>query len=136
RYSVACIDCLAGGARLGRSVLMRGDHATPDELPARRRRAPLVPPRPAVLAAPPWVPGGLLRRATVAAFNEAYFRRAPRMERGRLERLHSFFFPLDVIRGWNRLYGPRGFLQYQLAVPFGAEDALRGALERLSRGGV
>jgi decaprenylphospho-beta-D-ribofuranose 2-oxidase len=136
RYSVAWIDCLAGGARLGRSVLMRGDHATADELPARRRQGPLVPPRQALLAAPPWVPGGLLRRATVAAFNEAYFRRAPRGERGRLEPLHSFFFPLDAVRGWNRLYGPRGFLQYQLVVPFGAEDALRGALERLSRGGV
>jgi decaprenylphospho-beta-D-ribofuranose 2-oxidase len=89
-----------------------------------------------VLAAPPWVPGGLLRRETVAAFNEAYFRRAPREERGRLEPLHSFFFPLDAVRGWNRLYGPRGFLQYQLALPFGAEDALRAALERLSQGGV
>ena len=136
RYSVAWIDCLAGGARLGRSVLMRGDHAPAGELPARRARAGLVPPPAARLAAPPWVPGGLLRRTTVAAFNEAYFRRAPRLERGRLEPLHSFFFPLDAVRGWNRLYGPRGFLQYQLAVPFGAEDALRAALERLSRGGV
>jgi decaprenylphospho-beta-D-ribofuranose 2-oxidase len=136
RYSVAWIDCLARGARLGRSVLMRGDHAAVDELPARRRGAPLVPPPQALLAAPPWVPGGLLRRATVAAFNEAYFRRAPREERGRLESLRAFFFPLDAVRGWNRLYGPRGFLQYQLAVPFGAEDALRRALERLSRGGV
>jgi decaprenylphospho-beta-D-ribofuranose 2-oxidase len=72
----------------------------------------------------------------VAAFNEAYFRRAPREERGRLESLRSFFFPLDAVRGWNRLYGPRGFLQYQLVVPLGAEDALRAALERLSRGGV
>jgi decaprenylphospho-beta-D-ribofuranose 2-oxidase len=136
RYSVAWIDCLARGARLGRSVLMRGDHAMADELPARRRATPLVPPRAAVLAAPPWVPGGLLRRETVAAFNEAYFRRAPREERGRLEPLHSFFFPLDAVRGWNRLYGPRGFLQYQLALPFGAEETLRAALERLSRGGV
>ena len=136
RYSVAWIDCLAGGARLGRSVLMRGDHAAVDELPARRRAAPLVPPPQALLAAPPWVPGGLLRRATVAAFNEAYFRRAPRVERGRLESLGSFFFPLDSVRGWNRLYGPRGFLQYQLVVPFGAEDALRAGLERLSGGGV
>jgi decaprenylphospho-beta-D-ribofuranose 2-oxidase len=136
RYSVAWIDCVAGGARLGRSVLMRGDHAAAGELPARRRAAPLTAPPGARLAAPPWVPGGLLRPATVAAFNEAYFRRAPRLERGRLEPLHSFFFPLDAVRGWNRLYGPRGFLQYQLVVPAGAEDALRGALERLSRGGV
>ena len=78
------------------------------------------------------MPGGLLRRATVAAFNEAWFRRAPRVERGRLEPLHSFFFPLDAVRGWNRLYGPRGFLQYQLVVPYGQEGALRTSLERLS----
>jgi decaprenylphospho-beta-D-ribofuranose 2-oxidase len=132
RYSVAWIDCLARGRSLGRSVLMRGDHAERDDLTGADRDAPLAPPPRPRLAAPPWVPDGLLRRPTVAAFNELYFRRAPREERGRLESLHSFFFPLDVVRGWNRLYGPRGFLQYQLVVPFGAEDALRTALERLS----
>ena len=132
RYSVAWIDCLARGARLGRSVLMRGDHATVDELPAAERERPLVAPPPARLAAPPWVPDGLLRRSTVSAFNELYFRRAPREERGRLEPLHAFFFPLDAVDGWNRMYGSRGFLQYQFAVPFGQEGALRRALERLS----
>ena len=132
RYSVAWIDCLARGPRLGRSVLMRGDHATLDELPARARERPLAAPHHTWLAAPPWVPEGLLRRSTVSVFNELYFRRAPRMERGRLEPLHSFFFPLDVISGWNRMYGPRGFLQYQMVVPFGAEDALHAAVERLS----
>ena len=132
RYSVAWIDCLARGSQLGRSVLMRGDHAGPDDLPAGRREDPLRPPRPPRLAAPPWVPDGLLRRSTVSAFNEVFFRRAPREERGRLEPLHSFFFPLDAVRGWNRMYGPRGFVQYQLVVPFGREDALRAAVERLS----
>jgi decaprenylphospho-beta-D-ribofuranose 2-oxidase len=136
RYSVAWIDCLARGARLGRSVLMRGDHAGVEELEERDRERPLAAPSRALPAPPPWVPDGLLRRSTVALFNEAYFRRAPREERGRLEPLHSFFFPLDAVRGWNRMYGPRGFLQYQLVVPFGAEDALREALERLSRGRV
>jgi len=76
------------------------------------------------------------RHATVAAFNEAYFRRSPRAERGRLESLQSFFFPLDVVRGWNRIYGPRGFVQYQFVVPLGREDALRGVIELLSGAGV
>jgi decaprenylphospho-beta-D-ribofuranose 2-oxidase len=74
----------------------------------------------------------VVRPATVRAFNELWFRRAPREERGSVQGLREFFHPLDGIRGWNRLYGPRGFLQYQLVVPFGEEDAVRAALERLS----
>jgi decaprenylphospho-beta-D-ribofuranose 2-oxidase len=134
RYSVAWIDCLASGRRLGRSVLMRGDHAPADALPAGteplRRRAGLRVP------APPWAPNGLLRRSSVAAFNELYFRRARACERGRVVGLDPFFYPLDAVPGWNRMYGSRGFLQYQFVVPFGREDALREALERLSGAGV
>lgn len=132
RYSVAWIDCLAGGGRLGRSVLIRGDHARLDDLPAERRSEALRITQGAAPRAPAWMPSGLLGRTTVGAFNELYFRRAPREERGRLRPLAEFFYPLDGIRGWNRLYGERGFLQYQLVVPFGAEQALREALERLS----
>jgi decaprenylphospho-beta-D-ribofuranose 2-oxidase len=136
RYSVAWIDCLARGRRLGRSVLLRGDHAPAGEgsgsaAAALKRRRGGVP-----LAAPPWVPNGLLTRWTVAAFNEAYYRRAPRSERGRVVGLDPFFYPLDSVHGWNRMYGSRGFLQYQFVVPFGREDALREALERLSGAGV
>jgi decaprenylphospho-beta-D-ribofuranose 2-oxidase len=129
-YSVAWIDCLARGGRLGRSVLLRGDHAPatlPD--PLARVRRPRVP-------APPWAPNGLLNRFSIAAFNEAYYRRAPRAERGRLEPLDAYFYPLDAVAGWNRMYGRAGFLQYQLLVPFGAEATLRACLERLSEAGV
>jgi decaprenylphospho-beta-D-ribofuranose 2-oxidase len=132
RYSVAWIDCLARGASLGRSVLLRGDHARPEDLPPRLRKRPLERRRGLRVPAPPWAPNGLLRRETVAAFNELYFRHAPREERGRLVGLDPFFYPLDAVEGWNRMYGSRGFLQYQFAVPFGSEDALREALRRLS----
>jgi decaprenylphospho-beta-D-ribofuranose 2-oxidase len=81
------------------------------------------------------VPSGLLRRSTVRLFNEAYFRAAPARETGRLEPLRSFFYPLDAVGGWNRIYGRNGFLQYQFAVPRGREDAVREALERLSGAG-
>ena len=135
RYSVAWIDCLAGGRSLGRSVLMRGDDAGLDELPASERGSPLSSSPRTLIAAPGWAPSGLLRRWSIRAFNELWFRRAPRFEADRLEPLHGFFFPLDGIRDWNRLYGRHGFLQYQLVVPFGREDALRAALERLSRAG-
>jgi len=131
RYSVAWIDCLAGGRRLGRSVLMRGDHAPAGALPARRRVRALELPRRIPLAVPGWTPAGLLRRETVAAFNEVYFRRAP-VRAERLCPLDRFFHPLDSVAGWNRAYGPHGLVQYQLVVPLGADDALRAVLERLS----
>jgi decaprenylphospho-beta-D-ribofuranose 2-oxidase len=135
RYSVAWIDCLARGKRLGRSVLIRGNHARVDELPQARRDEPFELGRGPRLTAPPWVPPGLVNRATISVFNELYFRRAPALERGRISSLHGFFYPLDAVRDWNRLYGPRGFVQYQFVVPVGAEETVRRAIERLSAAG-
>lgn len=135
QYSVAWIDCVARGARLGRSVLTRGRHALLEELPSRARpRALVFDPR-TMLAPPPWVPPGLLNRLTVRAFNEMWFTKAPKLQRGKISSLHSFFHPLDGLRDWNRLYGRCGFLQYQFVVPFGEERALRVALEKLSSAG-
>jgi decaprenylphospho-beta-D-ribofuranose 2-oxidase len=136
QYSVAWIDCLARGGSLGRSVLTRGDHAEPGELPARQRRDPLEFRPRTRLAAPPWVPPGLLRPLAVRAFNEAWFRRAPALERGRVVPLAAFFHPLDGVDRWNLLYGPAGFVQHQLVVPFGAEEVLRSTLEQLSGAGA
>ncbi|MGH9126411.1 MAG: FAD-binding oxidoreductase, partial [Acidimicrobiales bacterium] len=132
RYSVAWVDSLARGRSLGRGVLTQGDHARADDLPAKLSRAErLALPAGARLAAPAWVPSGLLNRATVAAFNEAWFRRAPRRRHGELVPLGTFFHPLDGVVGWNRIYGRRGFVQYQFVVPDSAHDVVRGALETL-----
>ena len=131
RYSVAWIDLLARGRSLGRAVLTRGDHARVDELPERLRADPLrFAPR-TLATVPDLVPGGLLRPATVAAFNAVWFRKAPR-RRTDIQPLAAFFHPLDGVAEWNRLYGPRGFVQYQFVVPFGAEATLRRIVEALS----
>jgi decaprenylphospho-beta-D-ribofuranose 2-oxidase len=131
-YSVAWVDLLARGRHTGRGIVTAGDHTPLAVLPPVARRRPLTPPPPPRLAAPPWCPPRLLNRASVAAFNEAWFRRAPRRRDGQLQHLAQFFHPLDGIRDWNRLYGPAGFLQYQVLVPFGAEATLHRLVQSLA----
>jgi decaprenylphospho-beta-D-ribofuranose 2-oxidase len=69
---------------------------------------------------------------TVAAFNEAWFRKAPRHRVGEIQPLGTFFHPLDCVSDWNRLYGQRGFVQYQFVVPMNRDDIVRRALQTLS----
>jgi decaprenylphospho-beta-D-ribofuranose 2-oxidase len=130
RYSVAWIDCLAQGRALGRSVLTRGDHARLDELPAAARQDPLRFHPAAHLSVPAFVPG-LVNRTTVRLFNEAWFRKA-KSHATTIEPISGFFHPLDAVRGWNRLYGPGGFVQYQFVVPFSAGAVVETTLQRLS----
>jgi decaprenylphospho-beta-D-ribofuranose 2-oxidase len=136
RYSVAWIDCLKRGAGMGRGVVLWGEHATAEELPEKLRRDPLAYRAGTRLAVPDLVPGGVLNGIVARAFNEAYFRRAPAQERIGLEPLGPYFHPLDAVAAWNRLYGPRGFVQYQAVVPDDAEDAVRALLERVSGTGT
>ncbi|MFF5934346.1 FAD-binding protein [Streptomyces sp. NPDC012508] len=138
RYSVAWIDLLARGAATGRSVLTRGDHAPYDAIPVgdrRTRRAPLAF-RPGQLpAAPALVPEGLLGRTAVGLFNELWYRRAPRRRTGELQRMSTFFHPLDGVPHWNRIYGRGGFVQYQFVVGHGHEETLRRVVKRIARRG-
>lgn len=139
-FSVAWIDLLAGGGRaggrrLGRSVLTRGRFARAAELAGAAASAPLAFDPRVRLAAPPWVPSWVLSRASVRAFNEAWFRRAPRRRVGELQTIGQFFHPLDGVAGWNRLYGRRGFVQWQVVVPDGAEAVLRGLVGALAAAG-
>jgi decaprenylphospho-beta-D-ribofuranose 2-oxidase len=131
-YTLGWIDCLSRGQSLGRGILMRGRFAEPGEAPPR-------PPRPLRKLAVPFVlPGWVVGRWSVRLFNTLwYHRHVPRLKRG-LVSPEWFFYPLDFIAHWNRMYGPRGFTQYQCVVPDSAgHGAARRFLELLtSRGGA
>lgn len=128
RYSVAWVDSLDPR---GRGVLTCGDHAEADDLDPSQRADPLAYDPKAVAAAPPFLPGGLLNRLTVRAFNEAWYRKAPRQREGELQAIGPYFHPLDGVKDWNRIYGPAGFLQYQFAIPDAAAHLVPRSLEVL-----
>ncbi|MGH3939475.1 MAG: FAD-binding protein [Pseudonocardiaceae bacterium] len=134
-YSAAWFDAMATGAKLGRAVLTRGCLARRDELPPKLRRAPLTFDAPQLLTAPNLFPGGLANRVTFGAMSEAWYRKAPRRRRGEVQNLTAFYHPLDMIGEWNRAYGPRGFVQYQFLVPFGAQQTVRSVVEQIARSG-
>ncbi|MCU1594666.1 MAG: linked oxidase domain protein [Frankiales bacterium] len=118
RYSVAWIDLLSAS---GRAVVGRGDHAEGNDLtydPSPRLAMPPVP--------------NLINALTVKAFNELWWRKAPKHHEGR-ESIATFFHPLDGVRSWNRVYGSGGFVQYQFVVPLDADAVLRDAVSALAR---
>ncbi len=129
QYSVAWVDCLARGRKLGRSVLITGHHARLEELPAVVRKTSKSRGFDLKFDFPDWV----LNRYSVAAFNEAYFRRQGLRKKPFLQHYDQFFFPLDRIGNWNRMYGRRGFIQYQCVFPTSqARDGLQQLLEELA----
>ena len=126
RYSVAWVDCMTKGRSLGRGILTRGDHArkggSSDSLRAPGRTR---------LSVPVDAPSGLLNPLTIKAFNELWFRHAPKNRQQEPTSIGSFFHPLDGVANWNRLYGRRGFVQYQFVVPDESADTVRVVIEKL-----
>ena len=133
RYSVAWVDSLDPR---GRGVLTCGDHAPATRLDSAQRGDPLAYDPKALASAPPFLPAGLLNKLTVRAFNEAWYRKAPKRREGELQAIAPYFHPLDGVQDWNRLYGPAGFLQYQFAVPDAAAHLVPRTLEALRRVGA
>ncbi|MFS2004731.1 FAD-dependent oxidoreductase [Duganella sp. CT11-25] len=124
-YSVAWIDCLARGASLGRSLLMLGEHAAEGGLAPLPRRSRTLPVD---------LPPQLLNRYSIAAFNALYFNK-PRSAQQRVH-YEPYFYPLDGLLHWNRLYGKAGFVQYQFVIPRAAGAApLAAILERIAAAG-
>jgi len=132
-YSVAWIDCLAKGSALGRSLIFLGEHATLEDLDtkaAANRFSKIQEPR---LSVPVDFPSFALNRWGIMAFNDLYFRLgARRAGPPFLVPVDSYFFPLDGIGHWNRIYGRRGFIQHQCVLPARSAPAVLGEmLERI-----
>ena len=135
-YSVAWIDCLARGKNLGRSILMTGEHAEREELPAVLRKNVLRVAPPGKMRVPFYFPAFSLNRASVKAFNFLYFYKQIPVRAEGFVHYDTFFFPLDGVRNWNRIYGRRGFVQYQFVLPKNNSfDGLRKILRRIEKSG-
>ncbi|TYL92054.1 FAD-binding oxidoreductase [Bradyrhizobium rifense] len=134
-YSVAWIDCAARGSELGRSLIYLGEHANRGDLPDDTDEFPTG--QAPGFSVPIDFPSMTLNRYSIRAFNELYYRKGARRAGGdHVVSLYPYFFPLDTIGGWNRIYGRRGFLQHQCVIPgHGAREVLGDILERITRRG-
>jgi len=120
-YSVAWIDCLAKGAHAGRGVFIVGDHAPYGSLEVDARSKLQVPLTP---------PVSLINNLSLRAFNEAYWRSHPAQRTFKRSSYDAFFYPLDRLLYWNRIYGRKGFQQYQCVIP---DATAQAATEELLR---
>ena len=137
-HSVAWIDCLARGAGLGRGLMTRGAFMERGALPPRLESNPLCLAPAGKLRVPVDVPSTLLNRVSIGLFNELCYRLGRGRARAEARPVHfdRFFFPLDRIEAWNRLYGRPGFVQYQCVLPKGESAAgLAALLERVAASG-
>jgi FAD/FMN-containing dehydrogenase len=126
-YSVAWIDCLAKGAQSGRGAFFVGDHA---------QYGDLEPLKSAKLSVPLTPPMSLINNLSLRGFNEAYWRRQPKKMKEQRSNYEPFFYPLDSLYHWNRIYGPKGFQQYQCVIPEqSAHDAIAETLRAIAQSG-
>jgi FAD/FMN-containing dehydrogenase len=128
-YTVSWVDCLAKGPSLGRGIFLRGNHASAENQSLSLHR----PPR---LGMPVEFPSFALNRFTIQAFNTLYYARSARAIGRKTVHYDSFFYPLDALNHWNRVYGKRGFFQYQFVVPFSADrQVIREIFTRIAASG-
>lgn len=127
-YSVAWVDCHSAGRALGRGIFMVGDHAADGPLIVERRKKHTV---------PFTLPVPIFNRASLGVFNELYYRRQRSEEVRTQVSYDSYFYPLDALLEWNRIYGRAGFQQYQCVVPPDcARDAIRAMLDAIAKSGT
>lgn len=137
-YSVAWIDCVKSGDSMGRSLLMKGEHATLEDIKNTRfATKPLAIPQKFKLTVPFYLPSFTLNKLTVGLFNFGIYNTQLSKEVNHIQDYDSFFYPLDVIHHWNRIYGKRGFTQYQFVIPKEAGyEAMKKILEMVVKAGM
>lgn len=135
-YTVAWIDCLQKGKNIGRSILMRGEHALRDELPANLKKEPLKVKKKNALSVPFYFPSFVLNSLSIKIFNWLYYRKQSKKEIKNFVHYEPFFYPLDVIHQWNKIYGKKGFIQYQMVIPKEkGKEGMKKILETIAKSG-
>lgn len=137
-YSVAWIDCLQKGEAMGRSILMYGDFLPAESLPGKSGKAgPFATQPKRALSVPFNAPSFALNSLSVKAFNALYYAKARKGRHDSTVPYTTFFHPLDAVGHWNRIYGKRGFTQYQFVIPLDAARAgLPEILGRIAKAGL
>ncbi len=135
-YNVAWIDCLQKGKNIGRSILMRGEHALKAELPTKLQDNPFklkYKPQPNV---PFYFPSFVLNNLSVKLFNLLYFNKQRSKTVKNYVDFETFFYPLDSINNWNKIYGKGGFIQYQMVIPKEhGKEGMKKILETIANSG-
>lgn len=135
-YTVAWIDCLQKGKDIGRSILMRGEHAFKQELSSNQAKNPLVLKKKLQPTVPFYFPNFVLNALTVKIFNFLYYKKQAKKEVKNIVDYETFFYPLDVANDWNKIYGKSGFIQYQMVIPKEkGKEGMKKILETIANSG-
>lgn len=125
-YTVSWVDCLASGNSLGRGLYMRGNHSKVPSADAQTQFPKLN--------IPIDFPYFALNKFTMWAFNQLYYNKQLKYNVSTTSHFVPFFYPLDAIDNWNKIYGKRGFLQYQFVLPFDAgKETIKDIFKRISK---
>lgn len=132
-YNVAWIDCLQTGKNIGRSILMRGEHALSAEVPSSLPKVLKKKFKPTI---PFYFPGFVLNNLSVKIFNWLYFnKQRAKMIKNFID-YETFFYPLDLLNDWNKIYGKKGFIQYQMVIPKEkGKEGMKEILETIAKSG-
>lgn len=135
-YNVAWIDCLQKDKNLGRSILMRGEHAFKHQISQKQQQNPLELKKGINPSVPFYFPGFVLNNLTVKLFNLLYFNKQRKKTVKNFVHYESFFYPLDIVNDWNKIYGKKGFIQYQMVIPKEkGKEGMRKILETIAKSG-